>query len=97
MLNEAGNLGSRSDEAHLSFQYVPKLGQLIQFCLSQDPADSSDAWIAVPCHGGLSVVGLGHHSAKFADQECPTALSNSSLTVKNVAAVRDFHECCYHQ
>ena len=47
LLDILGNLRPRADQAHLSLQDIPKLGQFIQFCLSEDSANPSNARISI--------------------------------------------------
>lgn len=67
---EGGVFGAGSDEAHLAFEDIPELGELVELGIAQPFAEGGDAGIAIGGDGGTVVAGFGlEHGAEFEDVE----------------------------
>jgi hypothetical protein len=64
--DEVGIFRTGSNETHIAFEYVPQLGQFIEFCVAQPVADGSDAVVGLGGYFG-AVVAFGPflHGAEF--------------------------------
>src|ERR1041385_8306365 len=49
LFDEVGPFGTRSDDGHLTFQYIDELGQLIQAGTTQEATEARSTRIALGC------------------------------------------------
>src|ERR671918_1350299 len=84
--HEVRSLGSWSNKAHLAFQDVPELRNLIHANLADDAADASSACVAFTCPNRSVLFGVSSHRTKFCKHKRATVLSDSVLLVKNRSA-----------
>ena len=77
------HIGSRAHEAHLAFQDVPQLGQLVDLAPSQKPSKGSDAAVAFKCDARFLIT--DPHTAKLENSEWLALVPNAYLTEKDGA------------
>jgi len=67
---EGGVFWAGSDEAHIAFEDVPELGELVELGIAQPFAEGGDAGIAIGGDGRTAVTGFGLvHGAEFENVE----------------------------
>src|SRR5262249_10283265 len=87
-----GYARARADQAHIAAEDVPELRQFVERCLPEDPADASDAWVALDLEQlriaifvqmlqfCLARLGVGHHRAELQDSELAAADAHPLLS-----------------
>src|SRR4029077_19433944 len=94
---------SRTDEAHIAFQHVQKLRQLIDAGAAQDSSDRSDARIVLDLEYGAGdfikllqlidhFLRIGDHSSKFEYAKTPLIDSHPLLKIKDRPLRRDVYQ-----
>src|SRR5215218_1723591 len=84
--HEMGTFWSRTDEAHLAFQNVPELRDLVDSNLAYDATDACSASVAFTRPNRTSLFGVNSHRAKLHQGEWATVLSYPVLLVKDWTA-----------
>src|SRR5687767_7265944 len=84
--DEVRSLRSWSNEAHLAFQNIPELRNLIHANLSDDASDASGARVALSRPNWSVLFCVSSHRTKLCKHKGATVLSDSFLLVKNRSA-----------
>src|SRR6266850_5930195 len=97
-LHEKCELGSRSNQAHLSLQYVDHLWNLIDSQFSDNFSHSGYSRI-VFCSPDRAAIGFRAftHRAKFIDGKRFVVLTDSLLTIEDGTRTIDFNRHCRQQ
>jgi hypothetical protein len=85
---------TRTHQAHIAFDDVEELGELVQTQLAEDMSQGDDTWIIFDFEdravgfissfkGWLEVFGVGNHGAELDHPEGPTVIANSGLDEKD--------------
>lgn len=92
MVNVVLGFGPGTHQAHLPLQHVPKLGQLVQLGLTQEPAHPGDP--GIPAHGQGKSQGLGirDHGAELEHLEAPPLSAHPKAPVKDRARRGEFDQ-----
>ncbi len=90
LLDEIGELRPGADQAHIAFEDVDELGQLVQAQFSQETAELRPAVILVFAPGGIFLFVL-FHAAEFQHFEFFSPVTDSCLFKKNRAGAGELH------
>ena len=82
LLDEERTLRARAYDAHVAFDNVPYLGQLVEADGADDAADACDAWIVLlRQHGAAVFLRVYAHRAEFVYLEFFAAAAYAGLAV----------------
>src|ERR1044072_8262336 len=79
-------LGSWTNEAHLTLQNVPELGNFIDSDLANDATHARRTIVFLAGPNRTCFFSINTHRAKLCEDECAAVLADSFLPVKNRAS-----------
>src|SRR5687768_9059762 len=87
MIHVSRHFRARADEAHVAFQYIPELRQLVQLAFAENATDPGDTGIAILGDRGPDLIRLSYHGPEFVDTERLAMEPNPDLPVEDVTAI----------
>ncbi len=91
------DLGPRTDEAHLAFEHVDQLRQLIQLLAAQKPADAGQPVVVQTGRRTAPGFGIDDHRAKFEDAERLAVPARANSAIKHGSLGIDFDDDAEHE
>ena len=84
LINKEGTLGTRAHQAHITFQYVEQLRQLVDAHLADEAPDTGDAVIIGACPTRLAItLCIATHATELGDLEQAPPEADTLLAIEH--------------
>ena len=100
-------MGARADQAHVSFEHVPELGQFVEAVVAEEVADAGDARIirdfedwplafVVRAQFFAEVISASEHSAELVADETAAPPAVAQAAIEDRTRRTEFDQACEH-